>query len=544
MCIPLTHAPLFAGGSDLGKSWYAALQPFSSSKTGFLILVVVPYVLTIASCGGSPPADPSEAALAKLTESSVTGTGNPLVAQYTVSTSSAASVVVEFGPDLSYQLLTSPQLSSSTGGAVTILVAGMKQNTLYHMRAVATFSDGSQAFDSDHTFQTGTIPSHRIPAMKVTTPSSAAPASGVELMSLTIGSSNQLLALATDPAGNVIWYYDYDSSVGIPQPIKLLPNGHMLLVLAAVGTPSGTVREIDLAGNVIHEFNYATLNQKLANAGYDIQVFSIDHDFVLLPNGHLLIIVSDTRVFTDLPGYPGQTTVTGNAILDLDSNYSPVWVWDAFDHLDVNRHPLFFPDWTHANALVYSPDDGNLLFSLRHQSWVLKIDYQNGSGSGDIIWKLGYQGDFTLNTNLDSDWFYAQHDPNIVSSNSTGAIQLAMFDNGDGRPDSNAIPCAGLVPPVCYSTAAIFNVDEKSKTASRWWSLITPYSWWGGSTRVLPGSDVFIDETAPGDLSLTSARVLEVTESAIPTTIWQMEIDDQNSYRTIHLPSLYPDVQW
>ena len=176
---------------------------------------------------------------------------------------------------------------------------------------------------------------------------------------------------------------------------------------------------------------------------------------MLLSNGHLLITVSDTRVFRDLPGYPGQPTVTGNAIVDLDSNYNPVWVWDAFDHLDVNRHPLFFPDWTHANALVYSPDDGNLLFSLRHQSWVLKIDYQNRSGSGDVIWKLGYQGDFTLNTNLDSDWFYAQHDPNIISSNSTGAIQLAMFDNGDGRPDSSGNPCAGYVPPPCYSTTAI-----------------------------------------------------------------------------------------
>ena len=141
------------------------------------------------------------------------------------------------------------------------------------MRAVATFSDGSQAFDSDHTFQTGTIPAQRIPTMKVTTPGSSSPSPGVELMSLTLGGSNQLQALATNPAGNVIWYYDYDSTLGIPQPIKLLPNGHMLLVLAAAGVPGGTVREIDLAGNVISQFDYKSLSQKLANAAYDIQVF-------------------------------------------------------------------------------------------------------------------------------------------------------------------------------------------------------------------------------------------------------------------------------
>lgn len=59
---------------------------------------------------------------------------------------------------------------------------------------------------------------------------------------------------------------------------------------------------------------------------------------------------------------------------------------------------MSFPDWTHANALVYAADDGNLLLSLRDQSWILKIDYQNGSGSSDVLWTLGYRGDFEPST--------------------------------------------------------------------------------------------------------------------------------------------------
>jgi arylsulfate sulfotransferase len=139
-----------------------------------------------------------------------------------------------------------------------------------------------------------------------------------------------------------------------------------------------------------------------------IQLLSIDHDVLLLPNGHLLILTTDSRVFPDLPGYPGQTTVLGNAIIDVDGDNNIAWVWDVFDHLDVNRHPIYFPDWTHANALFYVPDDGSFLLSLRHQHWILKVDYQNGSGPGDILWKLGYQGDFTMQSDSPADWSYAR----------------------------------------------------------------------------------------------------------------------------------------
>jgi hypothetical protein len=505
--------------------------------------ILVVYLLLIIGCGGGS-ADLPESDRVQLPTGTVTATGNSVVANYYITPPAAATVTVEFSPDFSYSLRTSPQ-AAAAGIPVSVLVAGMQRNTSYHMRAVVTYSDGSIQLDGDHIFQTGMIPPQRLPAIKVTNTNGATPAPGIELISLTPGTSNQLLALATDPAGNVIWYYDYDPSLGIPQPIKLLPNGHMLMVLYLPFKPGGTVREIDLAGNIIRQFDYSELSQKLQNAGYNLQVLSIDHDFVLLPNGHLLLLISNQRTFTDLLGYPGQTVVTGNAIVDLDNNANPVWVWDAFDHLDINRHPYLFPDWTHSNALVYSPDDGNLLLSVRHQSWILKIDYRNGAGAGDIIWKLGYQGDVTLDSNLLSDWFYAQHDANIVSPNSTGAIQIAMFDNGNDRPlDNNGDLCAGYVQPLCFSTAAIFQVDESARTASRWWSFTTPFSWWGGTTRELPNSDIFVDETAPGDLNLTSSRVLELTQSPNPAIIWQMEIDNQNSYRTIHLPSLYPGVQW
>jgi len=418
---------------------------------------------------------------------------------------------------------------------VNILVAGMKQNTLYHMRAVLTSATG-QVFDQDHTFQTGAIPPSLIPALQVTIPPGQNPTPGIQLVS---GFGE---AFAVNPTGDIVWFYNYQVAGG-PWLVKLLPNGNMLMILLYPGTDSSGIREVDLAGNIVRQLDLLDLSNKLTSAGYNIQLSSIDHDVLLLPNRHLLLITADYRVFTDLPGYPGQTTVIGNAIIDVDQNNNPVWVWDAFDHLDVNRHPINFPDWTHANSLFYVPDDGTLLLSLRHQHWVLKIDYRNGKGPGDILWKLGYQGDFTLQSDSPADWFYAQHDANIVSPNLTGDFQLAVFDNGDYRVlDDSGDVCNPSGQPACYSTAAIFDVNENTKTASRLWSDQTPYSSWGGSTQELSNSNVFFNETAPADLD--GSRIMEVTQQPNPTTVWKLEVQTGNSYRAEHLPSLYPGVQW
>ena len=61
-------------------------------------------------------------------------------------------------------------------------------------------------------------------------------------------------------------------------------------------------------------------------------------------------------------------------------------------------------DWTHGNAVVETPD-GALLYSCRHQDWLIKIDYANGVGSGDVIWRLGKEGDFTYDSTDPYPWF-------------------------------------------------------------------------------------------------------------------------------------------
>ena len=51
-------------------------------------------------------------------------------------------------------------------------------------------------------------------------------------------------------------------------------------------------------------------------------------------------------------------------------------------------------DWTHGNSHFLQTPDGHLLYSSRHQDWLIKIAYDNGEGDGHIIWKLGKDGVF------------------------------------------------------------------------------------------------------------------------------------------------------
>lgn len=376
--------------------------------------------------------------------------------------------------------------------------------------------------------------------------STLTPESGIVLFSAI---KSPVEAFATDLQGNIVWQYNFDSQSEqyAPAPIKQLSNGDLLLVLtsgdgvASCSTcgSDNLIREIDLKGNTVWQLTNAQLQSELTDAGYNITLGQMSHDAVELPNGHLIVIISDTRQLTGLTGQSGTTTVEGGGLVELDSNHEPVWVWDAFDHLDVNRHPYFpLPDWIHANAVVYSPDDGNLIFSSRSQSWLMKIDYQNGAGSGNILWRLGYQGDFTLTGGSGPiDWFYGQHGPIILSANSTGVFQLGMFDNGNSRVlDTSGAMCGASGQPDCYSTVPIFQIDETNKTAAVVWRDKLPFfSSALGDMQVLSNGDVWFDAGTVG--ATNSAIVREVTMDANPQTVLELDVSTP-VYRAIHMPQL------
>jgi arylsulfate sulfotransferase len=483
----------------------------------------------------------------------VTETINPQVALYTITPPFAANVTVNFGPDTNYGFPTSAVATPAAGGAVSIFVAGMKATSTYHMQAAVTFADGTVVNDSDHTFTTGALPTG-LAQFSVTTAAGKTPQPGIELVDTLLGSQ---IPFATDLSGNVIWTYpfpDRQTASGL-YPIKLMPNGNLVMLISPTTqalvnepAPAGALEElriIDLAGDIVQQLSPSDLNTRLSAAGFgDLNLQYFSHDVTLLPNGHMLLIASTFRPYTDLPGYPGVTNVAGDIIVDVDENMQPTWVFNEFDHFDVNRHPYMFPDWMHTNAIVYSPDDGNLVISLRHQNWVIKVNYLNGAGDGSVLWKLGYEGDFTLAGGTDpTDWFYAQHNPAFFSTNTTGSFSLAVMDNGNDRVFPDGTNCAVQGGSLCYTTVPVMQVDENAMTATLTEHQIppgNPFSSFAGDVDQLANGDLEYDLAGVG----ANSFVYEMTQDATPVQVWEMAFTGTNTYRVFRLGSLYPGVQW
>ena len=508
--------------------------------------------LTVTVINSNRPSQVGNASVTVVAPGQVASTVHPQVALYTIAPPVAATVAVQFGTDTSYGFITSVQPAAGNGAPLGTLVAGMKPRTLYHMRAVLTMPDGSQLNDNDQIFTTGAFPSTLSnPTVTVTTPNGMVPQPGVEMLDML---NVPLPVEVADMQGNIVWWYiPKGTGAEIVQPIKLMPNGHMIVVFSPLNTtplgpavPAGTldvVREIDLTGTTVRELSMDDLNTKLTAAGMNFTADIFHHDVAVLPNGHLIVLVSTTQNFTDLTGLPGVTTVLGDALIDLDTNLKPVWMWNSLDHLDVNRHPMSFPDWTHSNAILYSPTDGNLLLSMRHQNWVIMIDYADGKGAGDILWHLGEGGEFTLQGGVDpTDWFYAQHGPSFTTPTTAGKFGLTIFDNGNDRlfPNNQSLRRCGQ--PTCpFSTSMVLNIDEDAKTATfAFHDVLSIFSNFGGNAETLANSNIEFDLCS---VPVQSARVMEVTPSSPAQTVWQLDVN-KNAYRAFRMGSLYPGVQW
>jgi hypothetical protein len=515
------------------------------------------YRIKVTTKAGFSARDTEHAVVTDQVDSRVTGeepvvspTSNPLVALFSAPPGPEGTVHVEFamsGANPSWQ--STNDLPSKPGRSTNFFVAGMLANTTYEMRDV--FSDGTTS--ALQYFTTGSIPSNLVfPHFTVQQP----PAPGTDLEQGMVfhqfGSANTTSnapnPLATDLGGNIVWYYDVSKS-GLTHTYSgqsLAPGGRVLVLgvdqYAPLPATLDVLREIDLAGNTVRETNMAAVNAQLAALG-DGPIFSFTHDVERLPNGQTAVIGATERTI-NVNGVP--TEYVGMTIVVLNKNFQVSWAWDSFNHLDVNRAPVrgeflvagtpdqlsastpVHPavDWLHINSVSWSPEDGNLVLSLRAQDWVIKIDYANGTGDGHVIWRLGQGGDFAVNSTDPNPWFSGQHDAHYID-NST----IILFDDGNTRQASD---------PTADSRGQVWKIDEQTMTATLEVNVdLGNYSGALGSAQRLSNGDYFFDSGFQGTAPNQIGQSIEVRPDG--TKVYVMQVKG-TEYRSFRIRTLYEGI--
>jgi hypothetical protein len=346
--------------------------------------------------------------------------------------------------------------------------------------------------------------------------------------------------VATDLAGRVNWYYDMNGS-GLTlgkAGQSLAPGGTVLLNGVDRYTPvrnaPNVLREIDLAGNPVRETNIAAVSAQLAALGHAQPVHAFHHDVQRLADGSTLALAYPERTI-DVNGT--LTNYVGEMVVVLDEDFQVKWFWDAFDHMDVGRGPVlgevvsagspeptaFVPrlpavDWLHVNAVALSPTDGNLILSVRHQDWVVKIDYRNGAGDGHVVWRLGEGGDFALAGAGPDAWFSHQHNAHYVDDHT-----VVLFDNGNTRRESH---------PAVNSRGQAWTLDEAGMTATPVLNAdLGNYSWrLGGAQRLSNGNYSFLSG-AIGQPPAEYAQTIEVLPDGTEAHVLEGAVPEYRSYR-------------
>ncbi len=490
------------------------------------------------------------------TSAVVTATSLPLVALFSAPTCPLGSTMKVSFQRTGGQSISYTDSRACHAGSMNFYIAGMGPKSTYNLNYIVTTNGSSQQGPSSIPFTTGIIPSTvDLPTRTLLVPSG--PLTDSKYKVSLSSYAPPALPYAADLQAEVVWY-----SMVSGQLMRTL--GETLLYnLNGPGTGTGPygvqvrqqiLREIDLAGNTVRQTNSDRVSEQLVALGTD-PIARFNHDAVRLANGHTIALTDCQRAFP--AGTQGSTVpidIIGEIIVELDENFQVVWYWNAFDHdgggtqLDINRAqivpglctinvstgetptgcpPALLPgftsaaDWLHANCTQLLAD-GNLMLSLRNQNWIIKIDYENGAVlDGNVLWRMGAGGDFTIVSSDSYPWFSGQHEPGFSS-----ATSLALFDNGNTRVATQGGDSRGMA----------FNVDETNLVVTTTVSAdVGSFSDSQGSAQLLPNGNYLFQ---PGDAGNGYMQSLELLPAVPNTTVFNLQAQSV-SYRTFRMPDMY-----
>jgi arylsulfate sulfotransferase len=477
----------------------------------------------------------------------ISATSNALVVLFSAAPCVAPQVML-----VAFQSATqaSPQLTPEkvcNGKTMNFYIAGLQANTQYSLTGMLLAASISRAYTKTVTYATGPIPSNvSIPAITILSQAPAAAASEQFLIHSYL--SSPYLQTGTDLNGNVIWYYEpWDGEGGYLT--RAQGGGYFWFIGTSNSNPYlQPLRLFDVAGNTVVETNVGRINEQLVAAGQQ-PLTDVDHELRTMGNGNTLMIGSLDNILG--LNIQGGADIIYDELVVLNPSLQLVWSWNAVNcgncatELPPTRAailgetctngqggcpPLTPPntianDWLHGNSAELAPD-GSILMSLRHQDWLLKIDYNNGTGTGNILWRMGLDGDFTIigDQNDSYPWFSHQHDAEW----DFGGTDMTVFDNGNTRIAQN---------PTEHSRGQLLSISESTLTAT----LIDNIDI-GGYCQALGTAQMLIDQTGAvtglhyecGTLNFTSSQ----SQSYYATGVLNMS-SGTAAYRSAQMHDMY-----
>jgi arylsulfate sulfotransferase len=467
----------------------------------------------------------------------------------------------------------------NTKHSVTLL--GLYPNRTHKITVTArTVADGQEQVRQIDRFNTPPLPNN-FPPISTTVAVEEKMEPGIRMFAVNNWTDSVSLLdygflIAMDNTGQVVWYCQTGDRTA---DCRVLQNGNILY-------QHGSYRylyEIDILGRDLRSW-YASRSVEAPNEqSIAVDVDTIHHEIIELPNGNFLTLATELRFFEEYPSdefNPQAPLEPAWVVCDEIVEFRPdtgdiVKRLPLTEKLDTRRFGYLClnrfwkdkyddfidspcRDWSHANALQYLPQDNAVLVSLRHMNCLIKLDWH----TDEVLWMFGdptgwaerFQPYF-LKPEQNLLWPYHQHSPHFTESG-----LLLMFDNGNYRAVPYQPP---TMAPDNSSRIVAFQIDQEHKTVKQVYSYGAAqgdqfYSPFYGEAEVLPktrnllitdGGHIETAQGVPNDVVPCErqwARIFEITSKAQPEKVYEMFCASTlgsnlgwSIYRCNHYPSLY-----
>ena len=292
---------------------------------------------------------------------------------------------------------------------------------------------------------------------------------------------------------------------------------------------------------------------------WDFEMDGGHHDIEVLPNGNVLMIVSETKSSANAiaegrdPALLPSGELVPEAIFEIQptglTTGEVVWEWHSWDHLiqdydparnnfgvvgdnpeliDINYFDPIRPadaDWHHSNSVDYNEEFDQVILSVRHFSEFWVIDHSttteeaaghgggNSGKGGDLLYRWGNPQAYRAGGPSDQQ-LHHQHDAQWIEAGLPGEGNILVFNNGFGRPGGNYSSVEEIVPPVDGFGNYTLTSGEAYGPSAPVWTYADPCCFYSpiisGAQR-LPSGTTLIDEGEPG-------WIFEVTPAG--DTVW------------------------